>query len=134
MSVYPNVDPRDRLGACLSTCDTLGRILDSVSDGIITIDQRMRIISFNRAAAAPRICSRRSRGKRFVDVFTEGLTENGALFQNALEKGEYVSDLERQIVGKAGQRRLVLLTISALFEATGRPGGVVIALRDVQQT
>jgi PAS domain-containing protein len=51
MSVYPNVEPQDHLGACLATCNTLGRVLDSVSDGIITIDRRMRIISFNRAAA-----------------------------------------------------------------------------------
>jgi PAS domain-containing protein len=50
MAVYPNVDSGDRLGACLATCDTLGRILDSVSDGIITIDRRMRIISLHRAA------------------------------------------------------------------------------------
>ena len=34
MSVFPNVEPQDRLGACLATCNTLGRILDSVSDGI----------------------------------------------------------------------------------------------------
>jgi PAS domain S-box-containing protein len=52
MPIYPNVESGDRLGACLATCDTLGRILDSVSDGIITIDRRMRVISFNRAAAA----------------------------------------------------------------------------------
>jgi PAS domain-containing protein len=50
MAVYPNVDSGDRLGACLATCDTLGRILDRVSDGIITIDRRMRVISLNRAA------------------------------------------------------------------------------------
>lgn len=34
---------------------------------------------------------------------------------------------------KAGQQRRVLITINALFEATGSPGGVVVALRDIQQ-
>ncbi|MGN6735768.1 MAG: sigma-54 interaction domain-containing protein [Candidatus Binatia bacterium] len=133
MADYSTVESRDRLGACLSTCDTLGRILDSVSDGIITIDQRMRIISFNRAATALTGFTREeAAGRRFTDLFTDGLAEDGALLRNALEKGEYVSDLEREIVGKAGQRRLVRITMKALFEAGGL-GGVVIALRDVQQ-
>lgn len=133
MADYSTVEPRDRLGACLSTCDTLGRILDSVSDGIITIDQRMRIISFNRAAAAlTGFTGEEAVGRRFTDIFPNGLTEDGALLRDAFEKGQYVSDLEREIVGKAGQRRLVRITMKALFEA-GQPGGVVIALRDIQQ-
>jgi PAS domain S-box-containing protein len=134
MSVYPNVDPRDRLGACLSTCDTLGRILDSVSDGIITVDQELRIISFNRAAAAITGFSREEAvGRRFADVFTKGMADHGELVRLALQKSEYVSELEREIVGKDGRRRLVLLTVQPLFEAIGGRSGVVIALRDIQQ-
>jgi PAS domain S-box-containing protein len=94
----------------------------------------MRIISFNRAAAAlTGFTLEETVGKRFADVFTGGLTGDGALLRNAFEKGEHVSDLERQIVGKAGQRRLARITTKALFEAAGGPGGVVIALHDVQQ-
>jgi PAS domain S-box-containing protein len=101
MSVNSSVDPRDRLGACLSTCDTLGRILDSVSDGIITVDQELRIISFNRAAAAITGFSREDVvGRRFADVFIEGIADDGELIRSALQKGEYVSELEREIAGK----------------------------------
>jgi PAS domain S-box-containing protein len=134
MPVDVSLEPRDRLGACLSTCDTLGRILDSVSDGIITIDPEMRIISFNRAASMITGFARdEAVGKRFSDIFGHELTEGGTLVRNALRKAEYVSDIERQIVGKAGQRRLVRITINALCKAGDVPGGVVIALRDVQQ-
>ena len=134
MPVDLSFEPRDRLGACLSTCDTLGRILDSVSDGIITIDPEMRIISFNRAASAITGFARdEAVGKRFSDVFSDELTEGSTLVRNALHKAEYVSDIERQIVGKAGQRRLVRITINALCKAGGVPAGVVIALRDIQQ-
>jgi PAS domain S-box-containing protein len=134
MPVDVSLERRDRLGACLSTCDTLGRILDSVSDGIITVDPEMRIISFNRAASAITGFARdEAVGKRFSDVFGHELTEGGTLVQNALRKAEYVSDIERQIVGKAGQRRLVRITINALCNAGDVAGGVVIALRDIQQ-
>ena len=134
MSVYPDVEPQDRLGACLATCDTLGRILDSVSDGIITIDRRMRIISFNRAAATiTGFTHEETVGRFFPEIFADGLFDAGEPLRNALEKNEYVSGLEREIVGKAGRRRLVLATINSLFDTTGRPGGVVLALRDIQQ-
>jgi two-component system, NtrC family, response regulator HydG len=134
MSVYPSVEPADRLGACLATCNTLGRVLDSVSDGIITIDRRMRIISFNRAAATiTGFTDREAVGKLFFEVFADGLFDAGGPLRNALAKNEYIAGLEREIIGKAGQRRLVLVTINPLFHATGDPGGVVVALRDVQQ-
>jgi two-component system response regulator HydG len=134
MAVYSNVEPQDQLGACLSTCDTLGRILDSVSDGIMTIDRRMRIISFNRAAAAiTGFTPEETVGRPLADVFTGGLTVSGEPLRNAVEQCEYASDLECEINGKGGGRRLVLVTIKPLFEASGGPGGVVIALRDIQQ-
>ena len=133
MSAYPNVEPQDRLGACLATCNTLGRILDSVFDGIITIDRRMRVISFNHAAATITDSRSTGRGQALFRIFADGLFDAGAPLRNALEKNEYLSGLEREIVGKAGQRRVVLVTINPLFHATGDPGGVVVALRDLQQ-
>jgi PAS domain S-box-containing protein len=134
MPIYPNVESGDRLGACLATCDTLGRILDSVSDGIITIDRRMRVISFNRAAAAiTGFTHHEAVGRFFPDLFADGLFDAGESLRSALEKNEYVSDLEREIVAKSGQPRLVVMTINPLFDAAGRVGGVVLALRDIQQ-
>ena len=104
MPIYPNTGSGDRLDACLATCDTLGRILDSVSDAI-TIDRSMRIISFNRAAAAITGFSRHEAvGRFFVDLFADGLFDAGESLRNALEKNEYVSDIEREIVGKSVSR------------------------------
>ena len=87
MPIYPKVESGDRLGACLATCDTLGRILDSVSDGIITIDRNMRIISFNRAAAAiTGFTHQEAVGRFFQDLFTDGFFDAGESLRKALEK------------------------------------------------
>ena len=72
-------------------------------------------------------------GKLFFEVFADGLFDAGGPLRKALEKNEDISGLEREIIGKAGQRRLVLVTINPLFQANGVPGGIVVALRDVQQ-
>ena len=99
ISVCPEVGPQDRLDASLSTCPTPGRIFDSVSDGIITVDQRTPIIN-HAVAALTGFTREETGGWHFTDVFTDGLTDGGEPLRKALERFEYITDLKREIVGK----------------------------------
>lgn len=120
------------LEACLVQRDTLEAILDSVSDGIFTVDDHMRITTFNRAAERITGFSKDEAMRRpCLEVFQQILFEKECLVCRALEKEDYVEEEEREIVTKDGSRRLVLVTIAPLLEA-GRRTGIVVVFHDIQ--
>ena len=124
----------DLLTACLVGRDMLAGVLDSVSDGILTADQSLRITTLNRAASEITGFSREEAlGDSCLDVFRQILFGQECLVCRALEKREYVRDVEREIVRKNGDRRLVLVTTTPLFDPEGKQTGVVVVFRDIQE-
>lgn len=133
MRLRNSLNSEDPLVACLSSCNTLERILDSVSDGIITVDMTLRVMSFNRAAADLTGFSREeAMGSPSLDFFHE-LFGKGNPVPHALEKKEYVHDVEREIARKDGNRCLVLVTTRPLLDSRGAEGGIVVVFRDIQE-
>lgn len=112
----------------------LAGVLDSVSDGILTADQSLRIITFNGAASEITGFSREEvLGDSCLDVFRQILFGQECLVCRALEKREYVRDVEREIVRKNGDRRLVLVTTTPLHDPQGKQTGIVVVFRDIQE-
>ncbi len=124
----------ESLAACLTSRDTLEHILDSVSDGIMTVDGRLQVAAFNRAAAEiTGFSSEEALGSSCIEVFRQILSGQECLVCRALEKREYIRDVEREIVRKGGDRRLVLVTTTPLVEAGGERPGAVVVFRDIQE-
>jgi len=124
----------EELAACLVGRDRLTGVLDSVSDGILTVDKALRVITVNRAATEITGFSREEAlSSSCLDVFRQILFGQECLVCRALEKREYVRDVEREIVRKGGDRRLVLVTTTPLVEAGDEQPGVVVVFRDIQE-
>jgi PAS domain S-box-containing protein len=120
--------------ACLMRRDTLEAVLDSVADGIFTVDDQMRITTFNLAAALITGFSKEEAfGISCLEVFRQILFGQECLVCRALEKRDYVRDVEREITRKDGSRRLVLVTTTPLLDPAGERTGVVVVFRDIQE-
>jgi len=120
--------------ASLRERQNIEAILDAVADGIFTIDERLRIVQFNRAAAEiTGFSPDEAFGMSCLDIFRQILFGQECLVCKAVEKEEYVRLVEREITRKDNQRRLVLVTTTPLLEAEGRRAGVVVVFRDIQE-
>jgi PAS domain S-box-containing protein len=108
-------------------------VLDAVADGIFTIDEQLRIIQFNWAAEEITGFSRaEALGLSCLEIFRQILAGQECLVCQAMEKREYVRQVEREIVRKDARRRLVLVTTTPMLDAGERRTGVVVVFRDIQ--
>jgi PAS domain S-box-containing protein len=108
-------------------------ILDAVTDGIFTVDEGLRIMQFSRAAEEITGFSRdEALGMSCLEIFRQILFGQECLVCKAVERGEYVSLVEREITRKDDRRRLVLVTTTPLLDAAGSRAGVVVVFRDVE--
>ena len=122
------------LDTSLVTQRNVEAILDAVGDGIFTIDERLRVMQFNRAAEEITGFSRdEALGMPCLEIFQQILFGQECLVCRAMEKQEYVRLVEREITRKDGRRRLVLVTTTPMLDAEGRRTGVVVVFRDIQE-
>jgi len=122
------------LEACLTERGNFEAILDAVTDGIFTIDERLQIIQYNRAAEEITGFSRdEALGMSCLEIFRQILFGQECLVCKAIEKEEYVRAVEREITRKDNRRRLVLVTTTRMLDAGGRRAGVVVVFRDIQE-
>ena len=80
-------------------------ILESISDGVFTVDQEWRITSFNRAAeeitGVPR---REALGKRCSEVFRSSMCEAECALRRTLKSGKPVIGKSGYIIDAGGTR------------------------------
>jgi len=107
-------------------------ILDSITEGVFTVDRRWRITSFNRAAeritGMPRA---EAIGKKCHDVFHASICETDCALRHTLERGEPVVDKLIDIVDAHGQRIPVRISTAVLRDEEGNVVGGVETFRDV---
>lgn len=69
--------------------DTTKIILDSISDGVFTIDYNWKITSFNRAAEEiTGICRQDAIGCHCWDVFRSNMCEQGCALKKTMDQGK----------------------------------------------
>ena len=81
------------------------QVLDSVPDGVFTVDLEWRITSFNRAAEQiTGIAREEALGQRCCEVFRASICENACALRQTLATGRPVANKVVYIVTPPGER------------------------------
>ena len=109
-------------------------ILESLSEGVVTMDRNRIITSMNRAAeeitGTPRD---EGVGRPCFEVLRSSLCEEGCPVAETLEKDRPVLDRRAFLVDSLGNRIAVRLSANVLRDADGRVLGAVETIRDVSE-
>ena len=107
-------------------------ILDSLADGVFTVDRDWLITSFNRAAEKITGISRTEAiGKRCFEVFRANVCETGCLIRKSIETGKPVFDMPLYIVRADKKRIPISVTTAFLKDWDGNIIGGVETFRDM---
>jgi len=107
-------------------------ILESISDGVFTVDHQWRITSFNRAAEAITGVPRdEAIGRRCADVFRSSMCETACALRETMETGEPVVDRSAFIVDADGRRIPISVSTALLRDERGEVVGGVETFRDL---
>jgi len=109
-------------------------ILDSVADGVFTIDADWRITSFNRAAeritGVPRS---EAVGERCCDVFRASICEAGCALRQTMDTDQPIVNKAVFIVNTEGERVPISISTAILRDPSGRIVGGVETFRDLSR-
>jgi PAS domain S-box-containing protein len=109
-----------------------GIILESISDGVFTVDRDWRITSFNRAAEAITGISRdEAIGKPCPDVFRASMCEVDCALRHTLETGIPVINRSAFIIDAEGRRIPVSVSTALLRDEQGNVIGGAETFRDL---
>ncbi|MBN1912245.1 MAG: sigma 54-interacting transcriptional regulator [Pirellulales bacterium] len=107
-------------------------ILDSIVDGVFTVDENWRITSFNQAAEnITGVLRQDAIGQRCSDVFHANICENECALQDALRTGKAISCKPIYIIKADGQRISVSISATTLKNQNGKVIGGVETFRDL---
>jgi PAS domain S-box-containing protein len=107
-------------------------ILESISDGVFTVDHQWRITSFNRAAEAITGVPRdEAVGRRCADVFRSSMCETACALGETMQTGEPVIDRSGFIVDADGRRIPISVSTALLRDEDGEVVGGVETFRDL---
>jgi len=110
-------------------------LLDSVAEGVLTVNRAREIISFNRAAE--RITGWKASeilGKNCQDVFPKEICENDCLIKSSIEQKKSFAALTVFMTHKDGRFFPLSLTSSPLYGLNGRIIGGVQTFHDCTDT
>ncbi len=118
--------------ATMISSDRLEIILDSITDGVFTVDKQWRITSFNRAAEDITGISRdEAMGKPCCDVFRASICESDCALRTTMTTGKPVVHRAVYIVGLDGNRVPISVSTALLKDEAGNVVGGVETFRDL---
>ena len=107
-------------------------ILDSISDGVFTVDHDWRITSFNRAAERiTRIPREEALGKHCWEVFRSNMCETDCALRRTMKQGKAFVDTSTYIVDSEKRRIPVVVSTSLLKDGHNTVLGGVETFRDM---
>ncbi|GAB4335479.1 MAG: sigma 54-interacting transcriptional regulator OrpR [Candidatus Abyssubacteria bacterium] len=107
-------------------------ILDSIADGVFTVDDQWRITSFNRAAEEITGISRdEAIGSQCCDVFKASICESDCALRKTLEDGRPIVNKAVYIITAEGERIPISISTALLKDESGRTIGGVETFRDL---
>jgi len=114
--------------------DSLNRqVLDSVPDGVFTVDTDWRITSFNQAAAQITGIDRvEAIGQRCCEVFRASICESACALKQTLTTNRPVTNKVVYIVNAQGERIPISISTAPLKDQRGRVLGGVESFRDLR--
>ena len=107
-------------------------ILDSIADGVFTVDNEGRVTSFNRAAEKITGFSRdEALGQLCFDVFRASICQEACALQKTLDTGKQIINLPITILTRSNRELPISISTAALRDASGRVVGGVETFRDL---
>ena len=107
-------------------------ILDSIADGVFTVDKNWVITSFNRAAEEiTGVPCTEAVGQRCCDVFRASICEGCCALNETLQTGRPIVNQSVFIVAADGQRVPISISTAILRDADGHVIGGVETFRDL---
>lgn len=109
-------------------------ILESISDGVFTVDGQWRVTSFNRAAEEITGIKRREAiGSLCQEVFRSSMCETQCPLRKTLKSGKPLIGKTGYIIDAAGERIPVSVSTAVIRDAGGRVTGGVETFRDLSE-
>ncbi len=107
-------------------------ILESISDGVFTVDRDWYVLSFNRAAELiTGIPREEAVGRRCSDVFRASMCETECALRRTMESGTAVVNRAAFIVNAAGKRIPISVSTALLRDEHGAVVGGAETFRDL---
>ena len=107
-------------------------ILDSVADGVFTIDMEKHITSFNRAAEKiTGIAREHAIGQKCFDVFHASICQTSCALEKTLKTGREMIDLPINVLNSEGTMIPVSISTAVLKDTGGKIIGGVETFRDL---
>ena len=109
-------------------------ILNSINEGVFTVDVNWQITSFNRAAEKiTQVQKRDAIGRPCCEVFRASICENDCALKRTLATGKPTFNITASIVTKSGQQIPIRLSTAILKERDGTIAGGVETFQDLTQ-
>ncbi len=107
-------------------------ILESISDGVFTVDGDWRVSSFNRAAEQITGVAREDAvGRRCSDVFRASMCETECALRRTMDTGVAVANKTTFIINSEGKRIPISVSTALLRDESGRVVGGAETFRDL---
>jgi PAS domain S-box-containing protein len=107
-------------------------ILDSIADGVFTVDRNWKITSFNRSAeritGVPR---KEAIGQPCHDVFQANICQSACALKRTIETGQQIIDMPVDILNSAGKNIPISISTAVLKDRRGRVIGGAETFRDL---
>ena len=127
-----NMKKRKKKSGALLTPSEI--ILESISDGVFTVDLDWRVTSFNRAAEDITGVSRQEAiGRKCSDVFRSSMCGEACALQQTINTGKPVIGKSGYIIDSDGNRVPISISTAELLDAEGRVIGAAETFRDLSE-
>ena len=111
-----------------------GAILESISDGVFTVDKNWEVTFFNRAAEEiTGILREEAIGKRCSDVFRSSMCESACALRKTIETGVPVINKPCYIIDGEGERIPISVSTAVLKDEKGNIIGGAETFRDLTE-
>jgi len=109
-------------------------ILESISDGVFTVDRNKKITSFNRAAEnITGFKIQETLGRYCHDVFRADICLGKCALDETLQSGNQQVHVPARIIDKSGQEKPISISTAVLKNEVGETVGAVETFRDLSE-
>lgn len=109
-------------------------ILESISDGVFTVDADWRVTSFNRAAERITGIDRKEAIGRFChEVFKSNMCESECPLRKTLKTGKAIIDKKGYCLSPTGKRIPISVSTAILYDKDGKAVGGAETFRDLRE-
>ena len=109
-------------------------ILDSIADGVFTVDEEWKITSFNRSAEIiTGMTAEQAIGRHCWEVFRASVCESNCILRETMKTGHPIIGRSIYIINSEGESVPVSISTALLRDGKGRVYGGVETFRDLSQ-